>query len=175
MNLKSVSALLIAAVMAVPAFAADEAKEKKKGRRGQQNAATQLLKQLEPVGLTEDQITKIKELGKVAGAKMKEIRDGAGITSELTKKRAEVVKSMKDSDKKGKELAAAINKEAGYTEAQVAALGESNKVRMKFRADVVAMLTDAQKEKLPKQLQRAAKAGAKAGAKGKGKKRKDAE
>ncbi len=127
---------------------------------------------LKPVGLTEDQITKIKELGKVAGAKMKEISDGAGITAELTKKRAEVAKSMKDSDKKGKELAAAINKEAGYSEAQVAALDESNKIRMKFQADVVALLTDAQKEKLPKQLQRAGKAGAKG--KGKGKKKKDA-
>lgn len=174
MNLKSVSALLIAAVMAVPALAADDAKAKKKGKRGGQNAGTQLIKQLGEVGLTEDQIAKIKELGKVASAKMKEITTGAGITSELTKKRAEVTKSMKDSDKKGKELAAAINKEAGFSEAQAAALLESNKVRTKFRADVVALLTDEQKEKLPKQLQRAANAGKKGKGKGKGKKKKDA-
>lgn len=170
MNLKSVSALLIAAVMAVPALAADEAKGKKKGKRGRQNAATQLIKQLEPVGLTEDQITKIKELGKVAGAKMKEIKDGAGITAELTKKRAEVTKSMKDSDKKGKERIAAINEAAGFSEAQAAALVKLNQVRTKFQGEVVALLTDAQKEKLPKNLQRAAKAGNK----GKGKTKKDA-
>ncbi len=171
MNLKSVSALLIAAVMAVPAFAADDAKAKKKGKKGgEQNAATQLLKQLEDVGLNEDQITKIKELGKAAGGKMKEITSGAGITAELIKKRAEIAKSMKDSDKKGKELAAAINEEAGLSAAQATALEESNKVRSKFQADVVALLTDEQKEKLPKQLQRAANAGKK----GKGKKKKDA-
>ncbi len=170
MNWKSVSALLLAAVIAVPALAADDEKGKKKGKRGEQNAATQLLKQLEEVGLTEDQVTKIKEIGKVAGAKMKEIREAAGITVELTKKRAEVAKSMKDSDKKGKELNAAVDKEAGYSEAQSAALAKANEVRTKFRGDVMALLTAEQKEKLPKQLQRAAKAGAK----GKGKKKKDA-
>lgn len=172
MNLKSVCAILFAGLMAVPALAADDEKEKKKGRRGQQNAATQLIKQLEKAALTEDQITKIKDLGKAATAKMKEIKDGAGITAALTKKRTETAKSMKDSDKKGKELVAAINKAAGITEAQAVALLEANKVRMKLRSEVVALLTDEQKEKLPQQLQRAAKAGAKG--KGKGKKKKDA-
>lgn len=168
MNRKTACALCVAALMAVPALAADEAKKKK---RGQRNASNQLIKQLEPVGLTEAQVAKIKELGKSAGAKMKEIRDAAGITTELTKKRAEVAKTMKDSDKKGKARIAAINQAAGISEAQAAALVEATKVRTKLQSDVIALLTDEQKEKLPKQMQRAAKAGNKA--KG-NKKKKDA-
>jgi hypothetical protein len=170
MKLNLVGAAVLAAVLVVPVSAADDDAKKKKGRRGQQNAATQLLKQLEKVGLTDEQIAKTKELGKAAAAEMKAIRDEAGITQELTKKRTEVQKSMKDSDKKGKDLVAAINKEAGFSEAQAASLVKANAVRMKFQRDVVALLTDEQKAKLPERLQRAAKA------KGKGarKKKKDA-
>ena len=172
MNLKLVGAAVLAAVMVVPAVADDEATaKKKKGKRGQQNnVAAQLLKQLEPVELTADQIAKAKELGKAAAAKMKEIREEAGITDELTKKRAEAAKSMRDSDKKGKELAAAINEAAGLSEGQVAAMAKFTEVRMKFQKDVVALLTDEQKENLPERLQRAGKKGGK----GKGKKKKDA-
>lgn len=162
MKLKLAATALLAALMVAPAIADDEAKTKqRKKRAARNNAATQLIKQLEPVALTEEQIAKIKELGKAAGAKMKEIRDEAGITMEVTKKRTQAAKSMKDSDKKGKELQAAINKAAGLSEAQVAGLAKQNEVRTQLRKDVVALLSDEQKEKLPKQMQRAAKAGAK--------------
>lgn len=173
MSLKTLTAFALAAMISVPCLAADEEKGKKRrGRKGQQNAATQLLKQLEEVGLTEEQVAKAKELGKAAAAKMKELRDSAGISNELTKKRAEVMKAMKESGKKGKELAAAINKEAGFSDAQAAALVKVNKLRTEFRAAVVALLSDEQKAKLPQSLQRAAKGGKKG--KGKGKKKKDA-
>ena len=169
MKLKMVGAALLAAVMVVPVSAADDdAKKKRAGKRGQQNAATQLLKQLKEVGLTDEQVEKTKELGKTAAASMKQIRDDVGITAELTKKRAEVQKAMKDSGKKGKELVAAINKEAGLSDEQAAALIRVNQVRQKFHKDVIALLTDEQKTKLPERLQRAAKAGEK----GKGKKKK---
>ena len=170
MNLRSFSAVLLAAIIALPALAVqDDVKGKRKGNRGRQNAANQLIKSLEPVGLTEDQIAKVKELGKVAGAKMKKMQEAAGITPALIKKRAEVMKSMKDSDKKGKDRTAAVNKEAGVTDAQAAALVEVNKVRTKFKSEVIALLSDEQKEKLPEQLQRAANAGKKGKGKGKGK------
>ena len=171
--MKYVGAALLAALMVAPVMAQDDAAKKKRRQRGQRNnVATQLLKQLEPVGLTDEQVTKIKELGKVAVAKMKEIRDKAGITAEVTKKRAAATKSLKDSDKKGKELQAAINKEAGLTEAQAAAWVNQSEYRMKFQRDVVALLSDEQKEKLPKRLQSAANAGNKG--KGARKKKKDA-
>ena len=155
---KIMSAVALAAILTTPAFAADdEADSKKKGKqaRGRQNAAAQIIRQLKDVDLTKDQIAKIKELGVKVAADMKSIRSEAGIDNELIKKRAAVVKAMKDSDKKGKELQAAINKEAGFTEAHAEAMKKVNAARMKFHKDVVAMLTDEQKEKLPARLKRA--------------------
>lgn len=169
MNFKLFGAFALAAIISIPAFAADDAKEKKKkGNRGQANAAGQLLKQLKDVGLSEDQIAKIKELGKDAAAKMKKLRDDAGITAELTKKRQEIAKAMADSEKKGAELVAAINKEAGFSEAHAKALKVINEVRMEFNKSVVALLDDGQKEKLPAKMKRftGAQKGKKKGAKG---------
>lgn len=178
MQMKVLSVLALAAIIANPAFSQDDtAEKKKKGNRGRQNASAQMIKQLADVSLTEDQIAKIKELGNKAGAEMKTIRESSGITAELMKKRAAAAKSMKDSDKKGKELQAAINKAAGYTEAHTAAMAKSNAVRMKFQKDVVALLTDEQKEKLPARMNRSAQAKKKgAGAKkGDAKKKKKTE
>jgi hypothetical protein len=170
-NMKYVGAALLAALMVAPVIAQDGAKAKKKGNRGQRaNATTQLLKQLEPVALTDEQVAKIKELGKVAVVKMKEARDKAGITAEVTKKRAAAAKSLKDSGKNRKEMQAAINKAAGLTEAQIAGWASVTESRRKFYKDAIALLSDEQKEKLPKQLQRAANAGKK----GARKKKKDA-
>ncbi len=171
---KMIGACTLAAIMLAPALGDDDATpKKKKGRQGQagQNVAALITKQLEPVGLTDDQVAKIKELGKKAGEEMKAIQAAAGITPALMKKRAEVQKSMKDSDKKGKELVAAVNEAAGFTAAHAEGLQKANAVKMKFQKSVIALLSDEQKAKLPKQLQRAASAGQK----GKGaKKKKDA-
>ncbi len=177
MKLKMIAALALAALIATPVMAQDDAaKKKKRGNRGQANASGQLLKQLKDVGLTDEQVAKVKELGKEIGAKMKALRDDAGITAELQKKRAEVQKAMQKSELKGKELVAAINKEAGFSEAQAAALKAANEIRMKFHKDVVGMLSDEQKEKLPERLKRVANAGKKGQqGKGKGKKKKDSD
>ena len=165
MYLKCLAVAAVAAMLVVPASAADA--EKKKGKGNRQSPAAQIVKQLADVGLTEEQTSKIMELGKAAGAKMKELREAAGITPELTKKRSEAQKSMKDSGKKGKELQEAVNEAAGYTEEQIAGLKKVNEARMAFTKEVIGLLTDEQKEKLPKQMQRSAKGGAK-------KKKKDA-
>lgn len=173
MNFKVFGVLALATIISIPAFAADDAKQKKKkkGNRGQANAAGQLLKQLEDVGLSEEQVAKIKELGKDAAAKMKKIKDDAGITLELTKKRQEVAKAMADSEKKGAELAEAINKEAGFSEAHAKALKLVNGVRMEFNKAVVALLDDGQKEKLPAKMKRFAGENKGKGKGGKGKKK----
>ena len=172
MNFKVFGLLALAALITIPAFAADDAKEKKKkkGNRGQFNAAGQLLKQLQDVGLTDEQVAKVKELGKDATAKMKKIKDDAGITSELQKKRQEVVKAMQDSEKKGVELVEAINKEAGFSEVHAKALKVCNEVRMEFHKSVVALLDDDQKAKLPARMKRFTgdKKGKKKGGKTKG-------
>lgn len=163
-------AMAIAVMTALPGYAADEESKKGKKGKGRNNqAATQLIKQLEPVGLTEEQTAKIKEMGKAAAAKMKELQASAGLTPEILKKRIEAQKSMKDSGKKGKELAAAVNEAAGLSEAHIAAFKTVNEARMSFQREVIGMLTDEQKGKLPERLARFAKPAGK-----KGKKKKDA-
>jgi Spy/CpxP family protein refolding chaperone len=176
MNLKMIGAIALAAMIATPVLAQDEAagKKKKRGNRGQLNAATQLLKTLDEVGLTDEQVAKVKEMGKEVGAKMKAMREEAGITTELQKKRMEIQRSMKDSELKGKDLVAAINKKAGFSESQAAALKAVNEVRMKFQKDVVGLLTDEQKAKLPERMKRAGNVGKGQKGKGKGKKKSDA-
>lgn len=167
MKIKSIAVVALAAMIAVPSMADDEAKKEKKGKRtrGGANAAAALIKKLDAVGLTEEQTKKIMELGKASIAATKKIREEAGITPELMKKRATAQKEIREAGgKKGKELIKAINEKAGLTEAQVAAFGKINESRQKLQKDVIALLTDEQKAKLPKQMQR----GAKASGKGKG-------
>jgi Spy/CpxP family protein refolding chaperone len=174
MKSKLFVATLMAALVAAPAFAQDDTakKKRKKGQAGaQQNVAMQTIKQLEDAKLTDEQIAKIKELGKTANAKLVALRDEAGITPALLKKRADAQKSLKDSGKKGKELQAAINEAAGLTEAQSAAFAKVNEARTAFQKQVIALLTDEQKENLPQALKRVANA---KGGNAKGKKRKQA-
>ncbi|MEZ6088618.1 MAG: hypothetical protein R3C05_11435 [Pirellulaceae bacterium] len=165
-----VFSLVIMALLISPAIAEEKEKKGKKNRP-QRSAAAQILKQLEPVGLTEEQTAKVNAIFKAADEEMKQIRTEAGITPELMKKRAEVAKSMADSDLKGKERAAAIDKEAGMNEAQAAAMAKLNTLRTKLMKETIALLSAEQKEKLPKQFARAAQAGNK---KPGGKKKKDA-
>ena len=99
------------------------------------------------------------------------MRDEAGITPALMKKRVEAQKSLKDSVKKGKELQAAINEAAGFTEAQSAAFAKVAEARTAFQKQVIALLTDEQKENLPQAMKRLSAADS-GKAKGKGKKKK---
>ena len=175
MKFRMLTLFAVAVMMVCPIFAADEdAKKGKKGKRqaGRQNVATQLIKQLADVGLTEEQTTKIQEMGKKATAEMKAIRDEAGFTQEIQKKLAEAQKSMKDTEKKGKERMAAIHEAAGLTEAQIATIKKTSAARLKFQKEVLALLTDEQKGKLPERLTRAMNRGNQT--KGKRTKKKDA-
>ena len=155
MKFRMLSLIAVAAMMVCPAFAAEKEKKGKREGAAQQNPAAVLMKQLADVGLTDEQTAKIKEMGKKVMADMKAMRDEAGITPEITKKIAEAQKSMKDSDQKGKGRMAAIHAAAGLSEAQIATITKVNEARMKFQKDVVAMLTEDQKAKLPEQMTKA--------------------
>ncbi len=151
MKSKTLSAIALSLALTMT-VTADDAKPKKGAKGGGNPAATQMLKQFEAVGLTEDQIAKVKEVAKKMGAESKSILEGAGITPDVMKKRAEATKAMKDSGKKGKELAAAVDKEAGLTEAQAEAMKKVAELRMKYQNEVIGMLTQEQKDKLPARL-----------------------
>lgn len=96
----------------------------------------------------------IKEIGKAADEKAKEISDNSGLTAELVKKHAAAQKSLKDSGLKRKELVAAVNEKAGLSEDQATAIKDVNAIRMKMQKDVIALLTDEQKGALPEQMKR---------------------
>lgn len=172
MKFRMLMVAAVAAMLVIPAVADDAKKErKKKGSKGARTAAMQMMKQLEVVGLTDEQTTKLKELGATADEAMEALRNEAGLTKELVKKRTDAQKELKGSGKKGKELAAAVNEKAGLTEQQAAAFASLNAARMKFHKEVVGMLTDEQKAKLPEKMMRMMKSGK--GKKGKKKKNKD--
>ena len=175
MKFRMLSLIAVAAMMVCPAFAADDAKKEKKGKRdgARQNVAVALIKQLADVGLTDEQTDQIKEMGKKAAADMKAIRDEAGFTPDLMKKLAAAQKSMKDSEKKGKDRMAAMHEAAGLNEAQIASIKKVAEARMTFQKGAMALLTDDQKAKLPERMAKAANRGGEK-AKGKGKKKKDA-
>ncbi|MEM8667978.1 MAG: hypothetical protein AAGG48_10705 [Planctomycetota bacterium] len=154
MNHKLLLLALLSCLITVPAAAQDDTK-KRQGKRGDgRGLAAQFLKQLEPAKLTDEQTAKVKEMGAEAYKKMASYRELAEITPELMKKRAAAVKAMKDSDKKGKERVALINKEAGLNEAQATAYQNINKARMDFQRKALALLSDEQKAALPEKLKK---------------------
>ncbi len=167
---------LVAAIFVPTVMAQEGAAGSKKGKgkgKAAQSATSQLLKQLEPAALTAEQTAKIEEMGKKAIEEIKKIESEAALTPELLKKRREVTASMKDSDKKGKDKAKAIDEASGLNEAQSAAVVKANALRMKLKKDAVKLLSDEQKAKLPKEFidsisdskQGAAKKGGKKGKK----------
>ncbi len=160
---------VVSAMMVLPSAAEDEKKKKRQGNRGNNRVVAQFMKQLEPAKLTDEQIAKVKELGKEAMTAMTALRKEVELSPELQKKRAEVMKTMKDSELKGKERAAAINKEAGLSEKQAAALVKVNETRLAFQRKIYGMLSDEQKAALPEKMQKLMQAGDKK-RKGKGKK-----
>lgn len=170
---------LVAALLMTSVAVADDAEPAKKKKQGaQRNAASQIIKQLKDVSLTQEQQTKLKELGKKSMEKMREIRKEAQITPQLMKKRAEAAKELKDSGKKGAELIAAINEKTGFTTEQAAAMKKADAIRMGLMKAAIGMLSDEQKANLPKRLLKIAEGrepgdAAKKG-KGKGKKKKEA-
>lgn len=156
MKFKMFAVVVLGGLLAMPVMAQDDAaKAKEKGkRRGQPNVATQMLKQLSELNLTEEQTAKIKAMGAEAAKEMKAINTEAGLTRELMKKRAAAMKTARESGKKGKEMAAAVNEAAGLTEAQAAGFAKMALVRTKLQKGIVALLTDEQKANLPPAMKR---------------------
>ena len=158
MKIKWLFVTALTVMMVLPVMADEVGAKKKKGKKGQQRGmASQLIKRIDEVKLTEEQVAKIQALGKTADQKAKEIRDTAGLNRKLMKNYNEARKSFSDTEMKGKELAAAIIEKAGLNEDQVKALKEVNRLRTKMNQEAIAMLTDEQKELVPKQMKRAGK------------------
>jgi Spy/CpxP family protein refolding chaperone len=157
----------MASFISITSFADDTATQKKKNAGGASGSpiVTQTMKALDDVELTDDQKVKVKELATKLQDQIKALRS-EGLTPEISKKRADQMKAARDAGNKGKDLASAG--EEGFSDAEKALIAKSTEAEAKFRKDVYALLTDAQKEKLPE----AAKKAMAPPEKGKGKKKK---
>lgn len=169
-TVKFVGAIALACMMVTTAVADDKPEAKKKGARGgKAQAGAQLMKQLEAVGLTDEQLEKAKDLRAEVVKAMAALRK-EGLNGDLQKKRAALMKKAREAGKKGKDLAAAAKE--GFTDVESELLTKAAALNGKLRSSIIGMLTDEQKEKLPEALKKQL-AGKKAGGKGKKNKKAD--
>ena len=152
---KCLLSLCLAASMLSPLMAQDAKAKGKKKQAAKEQPAVQLPKE---ITLTDEQKTKVAELEKEYGPKMKELREklDRGLSDEQKKARQEVTKEAREKGKegkKGKELAQAVKDAMKLTEDKQKEYDETDKkifaLRQEILEKVKPLLTDEQKEKLP--------------------------
>ena len=145
----------LAASMLSPLMAQDAKAKGKKKQPVKEQPAVQLPKE---ITLSDEQKTKVAELEKEYGPKMKELREKLDktLTEEQKKARQEVTKEAREKGKdgkKGKELAQAVKDAMKLTEEKQKEYDETDKKIVALRQEILEkvkpLLTDDQKEKLP--------------------------
>lgn len=153
---KCLLTLNLAAFLLLPVMAEDAKPKRAKPNARKEQPAVQLPKD---ITLTDDQKTKVAELEKEFAPKMKELREKLDkvMTEEQKKARLEVMKEAREKGKegkKGKELAQAIKDAMKLSEEQQKSYDETDKQIVALRHEILEkvkpLLTDDQKEKLPK-------------------------
>lgn len=170
--IRSAIVLTLAICMSASLSDAQDEKKKKKGQnRAGRQVATRMMARFKNVDLTDEQKSKMQEILKKHMGKLQELRKemSSVITPEMRKARAEAGKKARAEGLKGKELRTAVEK---AVEVPAEAAGKMKELQKKMTAaqkDIQAalaeVLTDEQKEKLPKR-------GGNRPGKGKGKKKK---
>ena len=135
---RTVLALFVVAVIALPLAAAEKEKKERKGPRKQDPAAA-ILKKLEKAELTEEQVAKIKQLAAAVAEKTKE----ASAKAALTDQQKAAMKKAREEGKKGEDLKKAVT----LTEAQQAAAKVVSEAQGAMMKEVMGLLTPEQKEK----------------------------
>lgn len=163
---KCLLSLGLAAFLIAPAFAEDaKPKKNRPAAARKEQPAVQLPKE---ITLTDEQKTKVAEIEKEYAPKMKELREKLDkvMTEEQKQARLNVMKEArekaKDKDakdaKRGKELQQAIKDAMKLSEEQQKKYDETDKQIVALRQEILEkvkpILTDEQKEKLPKRPER---------------------
>ncbi len=157
---KCLLSLSLAAFLLSPALAEDAKPKRNKPIARKEQPAVQLPKE---ITLTDEQKTKVAELEKEYAPKMKELREQLDkvMTDEQKKARLDVMKEAREKGKegrKGKELQQAIKDAMKLSEEQQKSYDETDKkitaLRQEILEKVKPLLTDEQKEKLPKRPER---------------------
>ena len=150
----------LAAFLLSPALAEDAKPKKNRPNARKEQPAIQLPKE---ITLTDEQKAKVAELEKEYAPKMKELREKHDkiLTEEQKKARQEVMKEAREKGKegkKGKDLAQAVKDAMKLTEEKQKEYDETDKKIVALRQEILEkvkpLLTDEQKEKLPKRPER---------------------
>ena len=147
-----VFAVSLSLLCAVPLAAQDKVQAKGK-KAAVPQGITAVQKQLEGVGLSDDQSKKVKEIVAEFTPKLQTAQKKVAelLTAEQKKARTEAAAKIKAEGKKGKEAAelikAALKITAEQQKAYDAATAEVKETNLAFRKAVLAVLTDEQKAK----------------------------
>jgi hypothetical protein len=151
--MKTLSLVVVALSLLVAAPLAAQEKAKGKKAAAVPQGITAVQKQLEGVGLSEDQSKKVKEIVAEYTPKLQAAQKKVGdlLTAEQKKARAEAAAKIKAEGTKGKEAATALQAALKITPEQQkaydAATAEAKETNLAFRKAVLAVLTDEQKAK----------------------------
>ncbi|MBC7819295.1 MAG: hypothetical protein IAG10_20610 [Planctomycetaceae bacterium] len=157
---KCLLSLSLAAFLVSPVIAQDAKAKRAKPNARKEQPAVQLPKE---ITLTDEQKTKVAELEKEYAPKMKELREKLDkvMTEEQKKARLDVMKEAREKGKegrKGKELQQALKDAMKLSEEQQKSYDETDKKIVALRQEILEkvkpLLTDEQKEKLPKRPER---------------------
>ncbi len=149
-----VACLLIGA-LTLNVSAADKPEKGKGKGKPAPNPSAQMLKQLEPAKLTDEQVAKIKEAATKAQAESDKIIADAGIEKTALQARNKAVAEARQAGKSQKEVKAAGDEALGsLTDAQKEALKNADAAMGKFRKQVWEVLTADQRNALPEQVKK---------------------
>ncbi len=151
---------LVLCALAVLVAAPVSAQEKKKERRKRSDrpavaADAQMLQRLEKIGLTTEQMDKVKAIQAEFKAKLTDVGGDAKITPEQRQAATKARIDAQAQGKEGKELQELATKAMNLSEEQIKAREKMQELRRKMDKEIAEVLTPEQREKL-KELRKAA-------------------
>ena len=158
LKLRLMSCLALLLCFATVAVAQDDAKKgnDKKKARAAGSASSYLMKAFKSVELTDEQKVKAKAVLAKYDGEMKDARKAVTsvLSKEENKTKNEARKEAAKAGLKGKEMTAAVEKAMGLSEEKMAnyldALKKPAAVGKKIKDEIMGLLTDDQKAKMPK-------------------------
>jgi GTP-dependent phosphoenolpyruvate carboxykinase len=132
---------------------AQEAPAKKDARSPETAMVNQFLKQFEKAELPAETTEKIKAMFSQTAKEVMAKRKEVGLTPQMLKLRTEAGNKAREEGKKPKEVRELALAAMNATEDQKRVLLDTEDRIAKTKIEIGKLLTDAQKEKLPKQLQ----------------------
>jgi Spy/CpxP family protein refolding chaperone len=144
---KLLLSMSLAVLIATPLLAADQ-ERKGKGPRKKPDPGAQILQRLEKAELTEEQVTKIKEIAAANAEKLAAARPK--LSDEQRKARMEIIKKAKADGKSREEVMKLLKDSVKLTPEQEKAMEAANEARRAMFREVMDLLTPEQKKALGK-------------------------